>query len=1158
MSWPSQQLNLLGSVSSLSTNYNSSKIAVTTSNGSTPGYIKVGVYDEINTYYSYTQQSIIIQNVNESLKTWGKVSMDHDGNIIATNINNDSIFLGILDSSGNYVWTKTTTTNTFKDFTFLYNNNRINIFTTDGTSLYFIQLSIVNNYINTETITTIKTNGTLFKSLKMYYNSTDNLYDLLTIDENKIYFTKDLDILLINNIQWTTITNPINFTSKWLDIVYFKNTFDNNTFYIMAISYSTEGGYLYACKYLNGNFGNLVKQNNLDLTDKQKYFSSITVNISGNKVAVSTFDGFVFIGYYNNNNQNNQYYTWSKLTPFGSVSSSNSQWISLLDNSIFFNSGNVGIGTSNPNSRLHVNGDIIGNLLGNATGISGGNQGNLLYQSNTGTTGFVGIGTTGFVLTSGGGGAPSWSNVDSNNIPLTFVKRDSSGNFSANLITSNLLGNSTGISGGNPGDLIYIDSSGITNFIPNGSSTQVIGSNGLIPSWVDTTSDNNFNTIVRRDPSGNFSANLITANLNGNADTATSIKEGDTGNLIYQSAPGVTSFVSAGLLNQVLFNDGAKPKWINSTENNEADTIIKRDSSGNFSANLITANLNGNSTGISGGISGDLIYIDSSGITNFIHHGSENQILGLNNYLPSWIDSTDQNINNTIVRRDSSGNFNGHIITAYLFDGNAWSASRIAGGNSGNLLYQSNTGTTGFVGIGTTGWVLTSDSSNVPIWTNTTSSNTVSSIVKRDSSGNFSANIITAFGNVGIGVSVPTSNLHVNGSGNITGNLLIGGTITGSLSGNASSATNVAGGLTGNILYQTGTGLTGFIPNGTSGQVLTTGVGTAIPKWTDVATANTALAIVQRDASGNFSAGTITATTFSGALSGNATTATNLAGGGAGQIHYQTGVGTSAFLTIGTSGQILSSNGSIPAWITPTSANTVSAIVQRDASGNFSAGTITATTFSGALSGNATTATNLAGGSAGQLHYQTGVGTSAFLTVGTSGQILSSNGSIPAWITPTSANTISTIVQRDASGNFSAGTITATTFSGALSGNASSATHLAGGGAGQIHYQTSVGTSAFLAIGTSGQILSSNGSIPAWITPTSANTVSAIVQRDASGNFSAGTITGSLSGNATSATNLAGGSAGQIHYQTGVGTSAFLTLGTSGQILSSNVVFQHG
>lgn len=58
--------------------------------------------------------------------------------------------------------------------------------------------------------------------------------------------------------------------------------------------------------------------------------------------------------------------------------------------------------------------------------------------------------------------------------------------------------------------------------------------------------------------------------------------------------------------------------------------------------------------------------------------------------------------------------------------------------------------------------------------------------------------------------------------------------------------------------------------------------------------------------------------------------------------------------------------------------------------------------------------------------------------------------------------------------------------------------------------------------GTAGQLLSSTGpgSSPTWITPTSANTASAVVIRDASGNFSAGTITAALTGNASTATAL--------------------------------------
>ncbi len=78
-------------------------------------------------------------------------------------------------------------------------------------------------------------------------------------------------------------------------------------------------------------------------------------------------------------------------------------------------------------------------------------------------------------------------------------------------------------------------------------------------------------------------------------------------------------------------------------------------------------------------------------------------------------------------------------------------------------------------------------------------------------------------------------------------------------------------------------------------------------------------------------------------------------------------------------------------------------------------------------------------------------------------------------------------------------------------------------------------------------------------TATSANTASAIVARDASGNFSAGTITATLSGNAstatsaTTATNIAGGTAGAIAYNTGSGATTFLALGTSNYVLTAGV-----
>jgi hypothetical protein len=70
---------------------------------------------------------------------------------------------------------------------------------------------------------------------------------------------------------------------------------------------------------------------------------------------------------------------------------------------------------------------------------------------------------------------------------------------------------------------------------------------------------------------------------------------------------------------------------------------------------------------------------------------------------------------------------------------------------------------------------------------------------------------------------------------------------------------------------------------------------------------------------------------------------------------------------------------------------------------------------------------------------------------------------------------------------------------------------------------------------------------------TDANTASKVVARDASGNFSAGTITAALSGNATSATNVAGGAANRIVFNTGSGATSFVVAPTaSGQVLRWN------
>lgn len=67
----------------------------------------------------------------------------------------------------------------------------------------------------------------------------------------------------------------------------------------------------------------------------------------------------------------------------------------------------------------------------------------------------------------------------------------------------------------------------------------------------------------------------------------------------------------------------------------------------------------------------------------------------------------------------------------------------------------------------------------------------------------------------------------------------------------------------------------------------------------------------------------------------------------------------------------------------------------------------------------------------------------------------------------------------------------------------------------------------------------------------SSNVANALVLRDASGNFAAGTISAALNGNATSATNIQGGAAGSVPFNTAASTSSFVAIGALDTVLRS-------
>jgi hypothetical protein len=139
------------------------------------------------------------------------------------------------------------------------------------------------------------------------------------------------------------------------------------------------------------------------------------------------------------------------------------------------------------------------------------------------------------------------------------------------------------------------------------------------------------------------------------------------------------------------------------------------------------------------------------------------------------------------------------------------------------------------------------------------------------------------------------------------------------------------------------------------------------------------------------------------------------------------------------------------------------------------------------------TATNIAGGTTGALPYQTGASTTTFLSIGTTNYVLTAGATAPQYVAQS--------------------TLTA-----------GAATNLAGGAANRFPYQTGAGATTFLAAPTvAGSAILWDGSNLGW----------------------------GLGPAATSATNLAGGSAGVVPYQSATGTTAFTAVGTAGYVLTS-------
>ena len=815
---------------------------------------------------------------------------------------------------------------------------------------------------------------------------------------------------------------------------------------------------------------------------------------------------------------------------------------------------------------------------------------NLTIQPNsvalgTDTTGdYVATGaTSGFGLSGSTAGENQTftvtSNATSTNANSTLVFRDSSGNFSAGTITaatafSGTLGtggsqtistNALSLSG-------YADNTGILYF-SNGSG--LVASNSASFAWDNAAGTLRVKTTTSA-TSTTTGALVVTGGVGIGGDLwvgqsldilGTAASTGTVANNALYVAGGVgigSSLLVSGpaiFQNDVVF--AGTSTYVYSTQ-----TI--------YTDNLINMHVPGGSTGTD-----HTWTVDDGKDIGFVFHyykgADKDAFLGFDNtsgYL-EWFSDGDENITNgqytgtvfgifktggiiltntTASNSTSTGaltvaggvGIGGNLFVGGSINGTITTATNLAGGTAGQTPYQTAAGVTGFYGPGTAGQLLVSGGTSGPTYTNT-SSIYVGNAVNAEKW--LTARTVTFTGDT-------TGTFTIDGSSDVASvNLTI-----------QPNSVELGTDTTGNYVA---TGATaGF---GLSGSA--SGENQTFTVTSNATSTNSANTIVFRDASGNFAAGTIT---------GLITTATNVAGGTAGQLVYQSAAGSTGFVGPGTAGQLLVSAGTS----SPVYTNTGSIYVGRavDADKWSTARTVT---FTGD-----TTGTFTIDGSADVSNVNltiqpnsvalgtdtTGdyVATGATSGFGLSGSSSGETATFTVSSNATSSNTISTLVFRDASGNFAAGTITA-----ALTGNATSADKwsaartitLNGDLGGSVTFDGStnvtltatiqansvdlgsdttgnyVASGATTGFGLSGSANSETATFTVGINSTSSNTTSTVVYRDGSGNFSANVVTADVVGTASSANDLTGGAAGSLPYQTGAGVTVFLPLGLDGKIL---------
>jgi hypothetical protein len=179
-----------------------------------------------------------------------------------------------------------------------------------------------------------------------------------------------------------------------------------------------------------------------------------------------------------------------------------------------------------------------------------------------------------------------------------------------------------------------------------------------------------------------------------------------------------------------------------------------------------------------------------------------------------------------------------------------------------------------------------------------------------------------------------------------------------------------------------------------------------------------------------------------------------------------------------------------------------------------------------------------------------GTGVATWLATPTSANLasaVSDETGTGALVFANSPTLVTPILGTPASGDFSTGSFTWPTFNQSTTGNAGSATNLAGGASGSVPYQTASGATTFLSAGTNGQVLTLASGVPSWATPTTGTVTSVSGTGTVSGISLSGTVTstGSLTLGGTldlsSPPAIGGTTANTVRGTTITATSSFVS-----------------